>query len=371
MQIYLDNAATTQPMSGEALRRHMEDGWYNPSAAYASAEKVFIELKHIREAMGKALGMSGCAFTSGGTEANNLAIRSAVKSGAHFVTSAVEHASVYGVFQQLALEGAQVDFVEPRGYCVRAEDVAERVKENTALVSVMHVNNETGALNDVRAVCAAVKAKNPSARFHSDGVQALLKTDTNLAGSGIDFYTVSAHKIHAFKGTGALLWAANTAPRALLYGGEQEGGLRPGTENTLGVQAFGEALEAGLIRYEKNTAHIAALRDKLVAALAEIDGARLHIPERYVPHIVNVSFDGLRGEVLVRLLGEKGICVGTGAACSRGKVSRALLACGVPHSEAEGAVRISMSSRNTETEIDILTEELRAAVGQLRRFGRK
>ncbi len=371
MQIYLDNAATTQPLVGDAIRRHFENAWYNPSSAYTPAEKVFIEIKRIREALAGAMGMAGCVFTSGGTEANNIAIRSAAKQGAHYITSAIEHPSVYNAFRQLSQEGAEVDFVKPRGYCIDARDVEASVRENTALVSVMHVNNETGALNDIRAICAAVKAANNNTLFHSDGVQALLKTQTNLSGSGIDFYTASAHKIHALKGTGALLTAKGRAVKGIMQGGEQEGSVRPGTENTLGIQAFGEALEAGLQRCEADTALVALLHDKLIAALSGIEGARLHLPESKVPHIVNVSFDGVRAEVLARLLGEKGIFIGTGSACARGKLSRTLTECGVKREEAQSAIRVSMCGRNTAGEIDVFVEELAGAVKQLRRFGRR
>ena len=369
MEIYLDNAATTKPLISEALRLHMEDGWYNPSASYVPAERVFIGLKRTREALAKAMGLAGCVFTSGGTEANNLVIRSAMKNGAHFITSVVEHPSTYETFRHLALEGAQVDFVKPRGYCIHAQDVAALVKENTALVSIMHVNNETGAINDINAICAAVKAKNRNTLFHSDGVQALLKTDMKLA--GVDFYTVSAHKIHALKGTGALLTGEGRNPRNLMHGGEQEQSLRPGTENTLGIQAMGEALEKGTRSYAEDTALVTALHDCLLSALSGFEGAMLHIPETKVPHILNVSFEGLRGEVLVRLLGEKGICVGTVSACAHGKVSRILLESGIKHAEAEGAVRISLSRLNTQIEIDTFLDELGSAVKQLRRFGRR
>lgn len=371
MQIYLDNAATTRPMTEEAVQVHFENAWYNPSAAYASAEKVFIGIKRTRETLQNTIGLAQCVFTSGGTEANNLAIRSAARKGAHYIVSAVEHPSVYETFRQLGLEGSQVDYVKPRGYVIDADDVAQLVREDTALVSVMHVNNETGAVNDIKRICAAVKARNPETLFHSDGVQALMKTDVSLKGSSVDFYTVSAHKIHAFKGTGALLAAEGRMVRNLMYGGEQERQLRPGTENTLGIQTLGEVLEKGLAGFSETEGHISALHDKLVSALTGMEGASLHLPDTKVPHILNVSFEGVRAEVLVRLLGEKGICIGTGAACSHGKISRILLECGVKRAEAEGAIRISMSALNTEEEIDIFLEELDTAVRQLKRFGRK
>jgi cysteine desulfurase len=313
--------------------------------------------------------LAGCVFTSGGTEANNLAVRSAVKAGAHYITSTIEHPSVYETFRHLAMEGAEVDFVKPRGYCIHTEDVAALVRGNTALVSVMHVNNETGAVNDIGTICSAVKAKNSGTLFHSDGVQALLKSDRKPV--GVDFYTVSAHKIHALKGVGALLTGEGRNPKSLMYGGEQERSLRPGTENTLGIQAFGEALETGANGFVDNAAHISKLHERLVSALSGMEGALLHLPETKVPHIINVSFEGVRAEVLIRLLGGKGIYLGTGSACSHGKLSRTLLECGVKRSEAESAVRVSLSRLNTENEIDIFLEEIVAAVKQLRRFGRR
>ncbi len=371
MQIYLDNAATTKPLVEEALMRHVESAWYNPSAAYLPAEKVFIDIKQTRETVLSALKMAECVFTSGGTEANNLVVRSVMKPGAHYITSTIEHPSVYEAFRHLSLEGAEVDFVKPREYFIDAQDVAALVKENTALVSVMHVNNETGAIQNIRAISEAVKAKNRSTLVHSDGVQALLKTETTPALSGIDFYTVSAHKIHALKGTGALLTSGNCRVKSLMYGGEQERSLRPGTENTLGIQAFGAALEKGIKDYQDNVETVGALHERIVSGLSKTDGVSLHLPEKKVPHIVNVSAEGLRAEVLVRFLGEKGIYVGTGAACSRGKLSRVLLESGLSREEAESAVRISMSALNTPEEIDIFLEEYIAAVKQLRRFGRR
>jgi cysteine desulfurase len=245
--------------------------------------------------------------------------------------------------------------------------VAALVKENTALVSIMHVNNETGAVNDVRRIAAAVKAKNSRTLFHCDGVQALRKTDIGLSGSEVDYYTVSAHKINALKGVGALIVRKGKPLRELHHGGEQEAGSRPGTENTLGIQSCGSALR----RAPFDNAKIELMRDKLVQGLNKIEGAHINTPQVYVPHIVSVSFEGLRAEVLVRLLGEKGIYIGTGAACSKGKISRVLLESGVERKLAEGTVRISMGEHNTATEIEVCLRELEAAVQELRRFNRK
>ena len=372
MKIYLDNAATTQPIYGNILERHINEAWYNPSAAYGPAEDVFLEIKRTKQTLMDAVSFDGdCMMTSGGTEANNTVIMSAMKKNAHYITSEIEHPSVYAAFQCLEQQGADVDYIKPQGFCITVKDVLERVKSNTSLVSIMHVNNETGAVNDIGAICAAVKAKNKDTAFHSDGVQALFKTVVNLKGTGVDYYTVSAHKIHALKGTGALLFNKNKAPKAMLHGGAQENGLRPGTENTLGIQAFHEALARGCQTFEQTLNSIGTYSKKLADGLETIEDAVMNVPDSKVPHIVNVSFPGVRAEVLVRALGEKGIYVGTGAACSRGKLSRVLINSGMDKRRAEGAVRISISAMNTDQEIAICLEEIKNTVKQLRRFGRR
>jgi cysteine desulfurase len=372
LEIYLDNAATTKPIIDYAVKEHLTNAWYNPSAAYAPAAKVFIEMKKARQLLAEMIGFqSDVIFTSGGTEANNMAVISAFRNNAHYITSATEHPSVYESFRYLQTLGAEVDFVKPQGFCINAKDVAGLVRENTALVSIMHVNNETGALNDIEGICQTVKVRNPATLFHADGVQALFKTKIDLVNSGIDYYSVSAHKIHALKGTGALLVGRNATVSKLHHGGEQEFMLRPGSENTLGIQAFYEALKRGISVFNEAIDKVSALQEKLLDGLSAVSGSIVNIPIKKVPHIVNVSFVGVRAEVLVRVLGEKGIYIGTGAACSRGKTSRVLLESGVERNAAEGAVRISMSSMNTEKEIEIFIEELDKAVGKLRRFGKR
>ncbi len=371
MEIYLDNAATTKPVLEKALAHHMQQGWYNPSCAYGPAANVFIGMKRARELLTGITGATGdCLFTSGGTEANNTVVISSFKPGAHYITSTVEHPSVYNAFKHIESLGACVDYIKPQDFCIRAQDVEGAVRKNTALVSIMNVNNETGALNDIAAIARVVKSANEAALFHSDGVQALFKTAIDLS-ANVDYYTVSAHKIHALKGTGALLTGRDAVLRGLLHGGEQEYTLRPGTENTLGIQAFSEALERGKESVTSSIEKVEALQHRLLSALERMEDARVNLPASKVPHIVSVSFPGIRAEVLVRVLGEKGIYIGTGAACSRGKVSRVLLESGFSKQAAEGTIRISMSALNKESDIDICAEELEKAVKKLRSFGRR
>ncbi len=368
----MDNAATTRPIVDNAWAAHMQQGWYNPSAAYAPAARVFVGLKQARQLLCDMTGLAGhVVFTSGGTEANNTAILSAYKKNAHYITSTIEHPSVYATFKRFELMGARVDYVQPRNYCIMADDVAKLMCDDTALVSIMHVNNETGALNDIREIAHAVKVRNARTAVHSDGVQALFKTPiASDCLSNVDYYTVSAHKIHALKGTGALVTAPGKAIRPLFYGGEQEQTLRPGTENTLGIQVFSEALERGKNEFEKTLSHCTVLQQQLIDGLFGIKDAVMNLPGVKVPHIINVSFPGVRAEVLVRALGERGIYIGTGAACSRGKISRVLLESGISRDAAESSVRISLSADNSKEDIDVCLGELERTLRQLRKFGR-
>ncbi len=371
MEIYLDNAATTKPITKAAVQRHMEQSWHNPSAVYRQAEAVFKEIKHVRQQLISAVHLQGsCVFTSGGTEANNLVLSSYGKRGSHMITSAIEHPSVYETCRYMEQSGVLIDYVKPQDFNINPDDVAALVTEDTALVSVMHVNNETGALNDIIAIGKAVKAKNPDTIVHADGVQALLKTNVDLSAGYIDCYTVSAHKIHALKGTGALLTRQEVSLKPLHLGGGQELSLRAGTENTLGIMAFGEALEE-IARFGENNMQVERLREKFIEGVAKFDDCVVNTPKRFVPHIVSISFEGVRGEVLARVMGEKGICIGTGAACSRGKLSRVLLECNIGRAYAEGTVRVSFSALNTFEEVAVCLEQLKSAVTQLRRFARK
>ncbi len=363
MDIYLDNAATTKPIA-DVLSVHAQSEWYNPSASYPAAEKVFISIERTRRLLMKRIGIDdgGCVMTSGGTEANNIGIMSSFKPKGHYITSTIEHPSVYSVFAFMEKQGAAVDYIKPKGFCIEPQDVADKVRENTLLVSVMHVNNETGAKNDMAGICAAVKAKNNRTLIHSDGVQALNKTQVNLTSLGVDAYSISAHKIHGLKGTGALLYRKGVVLKPLLFGGEQQNNLRAGTENTIGIQSLDAALRLGVMDIE----HASKLHKMLIEGLSTIPGVVINLPEKKVPHILSVCFEGIRAQVLVRQLGSQGIYIGAGAACSRGKVSRTLIECGVSADLAEGAVRISLCKYNTQKEIEIFLDVIRKSIKQLR-----
>jgi cysteine desulfurase len=380
MDIYLDNAATTKPLPElEALvAEYMRGGWYNPSSLYRPAALVHTALSESRKTLMEALhaAKGELLFTSGGTEANNTVVAGFAKRKRHFVTTEIEHPSVYEAMKSLMREGHEVDFIRPgANLTVDPAEVAAAVRADTALVSVMHVNNETGAVNDIAGIAAAVKKANSAAVFHSDGVQAFLKVPLVLEGSGVDFYTISAHKIHAFKGTGALYAANRALVKPLLLGGSQEGGFRAGTENTLGLMAFRAACILGTERFESHRAKMRALRDRLIAGLRSMDGVMVNAapPEKSAPHIVNASFLGVRAETLLHALEEEGIYIGTGSACSsrKGTGSRVLKALGYEKERIEGAVRLSLSPLNTEEEIDTALVTMKSKYDVLKRFKRR
>jgi cysteine desulfurase len=380
---YLDNSATTRPFDEviETTAQAMAREWYNPSAAYAAAVAVENAVEAARARLLEALGGRGSlVFASGGTEADNLAIFGAVPSKqARLVTSAVEHPAVARAFEELGARGHEVAVLpaDARGI-VSVESVEAAVDEATALVSVMHVNNETGAVQDIAALAAAAKRKNPSVTFHSDGVQAFLRVGASplfTGTGGVDLYTVSAHKVHGPKGVGALFVRSGARIRAASFGGGQENGLRSGTLNAPGILGFGKAVEVF-------SAHLAEWRAKLMEmklALAEgllaIEGAEINgpMPADGAPHILNVSFEGVRGEVLLRALSEQGIFVSTGSACGarQRKPSEVLKAMGLPEKRIESAVRLSLSPMNSMEEIGRAAEAIRTQVGRLRMFIRR
>lgn len=383
MKIYLDNAATTRPYHGiETLfAEHALDGWYNPSAMYPDAVEAERRLNDARKSVAQAVNArpEQVIFTSGGTESSNTVAKRGWRGrGAqkvHFITSRYEHACMYGSMKELEQQGYPVTYIAPRrdGF-IHPEDVAAAVREDTALVSIMHVNNETGAVNDIDAIARAVKQANPETMVHSDGVQGYLKIPFSFADSALDYYTASAHKIHGLKGTGCIIAKPNTPLKCLITGGGQERGLRSGTENTLGIYAFGNAAQQYLEHRDASVAHMATLRERMVEKLSWEDGFYLLSPtEHFAPHILNVAFAGMRGEVLLHLLEREGIAVSTGSACSSKKSRdfRIHEHLGLPREIMEGALRLSFCPENTEEEIDIAAAAIHAALQQFRRFVRR
>ena len=357
--IYLDNAATTRPDADAFARAAKEaaENYYNPSANYGGGFAVRAKINVARESLLKRVADPAkfeLIFTGSGTEADDQAIFGGARRG-NAVASAGEHAAVERSFSELKNRG-----VEPRFAPVRADGsvdpdaLLQLVDERTTLVSVVHVNNETGAVNDIAALAKAVKEKNPRCLFHSDGVQAFGKVPIRLT-PAIDLYSVSAHKIGGLKGTGALIKRKGLAVPPLIHGGGQENGSRSGTENVLGILDFAYAAEKKFATLEADGARLRGYRERIMSFLGERAGGGIRriSPSAGSPYIHTVSAVGTRGEVLARMLFDRGVCVGTGSACSsKHRFSRVLTACGYPQAVLDGVLRISFSPQTTEQEAD-------------------
>ncbi len=353
--IYLDNAATTRP-DGQALSRAAEEAfqhYFNPSARYGGG---FLVHRLIEEARSRLLASVASAenyeleFTSGGTEADNHAVFSGARRG-NAVTSAGEHSAVYESFVALRGRGVEPRFAPVRrDGSVDPERLLSLVDEKTTFVSVVHVNNETGAINEIGALAQAVKEKNPRCVFHSDGVQAFGKLPGKIP-PAVDLYSVSAHKIGGLKGTGALIRRKGLALPPYLFGGGQEGGLRSGTENVLGILAFSYAAERKFGAIQGDHVRVDGIARRTRARLEESGLFAVLSPENGSPYILTVACEGVRGEVLQRMLYDRGVAVGTGSACSSKKPhSRIIEACGYKKSVLDGVLRLSFSPETAEDE---------------------
>lgn len=380
--IYLDNSATTRPFDRvvQKMAQSMGEGFFNPSSLYAQALLASDEIKRAKGLISAALGgVDRVALTGGGTEADNLAILGLADGlrgrKAGFITTSVEHPAVLECFRRLQEQGHETYLapVDASGV-VRVDELVDHVGENTALVSVMQINNEVGALQPIAQIAARVKEKNPKTLVHVDGVQGFLRQSISLRALGVDLYSLSAHKIHGPKGVGALAMVGKPPLAARMLGGGQEEGLRSGTENMPGIVGLAEAIacfnqlnEAA----EKMFALKLRLAEGLLRALPEsrINGPA---PELGAPHILNVSFP-VRGEVLLHALEGEGILVSTGSACSSHKrqASPVLTAMGLDPRRLEGAIRFSLCPFNTQEEIDRTIEATARCVQMLKRFKRR
>ena len=377
MSIYLDNAATTQPLDEikELFEQYASSMWYNPSARYAPAAKESAALDAARKSVAMLFSQNyNVLFTSSGTESANTVILGGVtrQKSMHYITDNAEHACVYEAMLKVSQNGGEVTFIDTDTHGqVSAEDVILAMREDTVLVSIMHVNNETGAVNDIENIARAVKAKNPKTLFHADGVQAYGRAFIKDF-SCIDYYTVSAHKLHALKGTGAVLYKKGTPLKPFVVGGGQEYGLRSGTENTFGVYAFKVASEYFLKNKNSIAEHLAHLKDIFLNEIKKDSSIEIVSPENGASHIVSLSIKNVRGEVLLHALEDDKIYISTGSACSSKKgVSRTAKSLGLSKQQAEGIVRISFSPFNTEAEVLTAAEKIKEKIQMLSLFVRK
>ena len=356
--IYLDNAATTKPLAEafERARVYAEEKFYNPSGLYNEGYALQGELKKARSALLSKVANENAfelVFTSCGTESDNQAVFGFAKRG-NAVTTEGEHSAVSAAFTELKNRGVITPRYAPlqKDGRVDVEKLLALVDEKTSFVSVMHVNNELGSINDINAIAKLVKQKNPRVIFHSDGVQAYGKIPFAL-GKEVDLYSISAHKIGGLKGVGALIKRKSLTLPPYLIGGGQEGGKRSGTENTFGIKQFEYAAEVKFANLQKDFERITAYREKLWELLDKSVYTRLSSTNG-TPYILSVSAVGLRGEILLHMANDKGLIVGTGSACSsnaKSRYSKVVLACGYDTKTADGVLRLSFSAETTEEEI--------------------
>lgn len=361
--IYLDNAATTVPDEGAvnaALAYLKPYGCLNPSALYRAgfeAHKAIDEARRVLLSFVAPQGGYELIFTGSGSEADNQAIFSSAKRG-NFVTTSGEHAAIYNSAKELEKRGIEVRFAPLNGDgSVDAEALLKLVDDKTSLISVIHVNNETGAVNDIAALASRVKKINAGTIFHSDGVQAFGKIPFLLT-KDIDLYTVSAHKIGGIRGAAALIRRKGSKLLPYIFGGGQENGLRSGTENTFAIKQFEFAAQKKFASLREDFSRIQSynrqVRQGLDASIFEVLSA-----ESASPYILSVSAKGLRGEVLLHMLDDAGLMVGTGSACSsKSRFSRVMLACGLDEKRADGVLRLSFASSTTQDEVTSAIEIL-------------
>ncbi len=383
-EAYLDNSSTTRvyPEVSEEVRRLLEEEFGNPSSLHRKGTAAGRVLTYAQEELAELLGAQGknMVFTSGGTESNNLAIlgiaRRNRRLGSHLVTTAVEHSSVLEPFLRLQKEGFHVSEVAPNSAgLVELEAVREAITPRTILVSIMHVNNETGAVMPVAELARAVKEKNPRTIFHVDAAQSFSKLPLAPAEQGIDALSISAHKFHGPKGVGALYLRDGLQLEPLFAGGGQQGALRPGTENTPGIAGMALAARLSMQCLYREPAGLKKYRQIMKDCLQREHPACRMLgpgPEDAAPHILSVSFPWIKGEILLHALEEHNIYISTGSACHARSTapSHVLKAMGLDSKTMAGAVRISFSWMNSESEVLYAAEKISAVIHELNAFFR-
>ncbi|MGN8966903.1 cysteine desulfurase family protein [Intestinimonas sp. HCP28S3_D6] len=375
--IYADNAATTK-MSQAAIRGMLPylDGIYgNPSSLHSTGQAAKEALESARAVMAKGLGCDPreITFTSGGSEADNQAIRTAAWLGAkkgkrHIVSTAFEHHAVLHTLEALEREGFAVTLLDVHGDgLITAEEVAAAIRPDTCLVTVMYANNEVGTVEPIAEIGAVCREK--GVLFHTDAVQAAGHLSIDVEKEHIDLLSLSAHKFHGPKGVGVLYARKGIPLQNLIYGGAQERGKRAGTENLPAIMGMAAAFEEALAGMDERAAHVTALRDKLMEGLGQIPHSLLngHRTQR-LPGNVSFCFEGIEGESLLLLLDDKGVEASSGSACTSGSLdpSHVLLALGRPHEIAHGSLRLTLSHENTQEEVDHIIRSVTEVVEYLR-----
>lgn len=376
-KIYLDHSATTRTDDDVArlMLEYMTDHYGNPSSVHSFGRMARKGLEEAREKVARSIGAEPAEiiFTSGGTEADNMAIRGVAlankRRGNHIITSAIEHHAVMDTCKALEKEGFQVTYLPVDEYgMIRIDDLKNAITDQTILITIMHANNEVGTIQPVKEIGALAKEK--GIYFHSDTVQTVGKIPVNVVDLNMDLISISSHKFYGPKGVGCLYVRKGVRMLPITFGGAQERKKRPGTENLPGIVGFALALEKAVASIEEQTAYQTRLRDKLIKGLTEKIG---HVklnghPVHRLPNNVNLSFHFIEGESLLLSLDMKGIAASSGSACTSGSLdpSHVLLAMGLTHEIAHGSLRMTLGKDNTEEQIDYVIEVLPEIVERLR-----
>ena len=375
MSVYLDNAATTKPCEEavNAAVKMMRDNYGNPSSLHRAGLDAQLVMDKARKVIADSIGAeSSCLyFTSGATESNNLALRGIAgaygKRKKKIVISAVEHASVDETASALETQGFEVVRVSPRDDGrMYAADFVNACDENTCLLSMMLVNNETGYILPVKDTFAAVKRRFPDIVTHCDCVQGYMKLPVKVTAMNADIISISAHKIHGIKGVGAIYIKKGVRVTPVITGGKQEKGIRSGTESTPLIAAFGAAAEKLLPTISERYKTAEGLKSYLLDKLKDVEGVSVNSPEDGSPYVINISAEGRRSEIMLHFLESKGVYVSSGSACSKGQQSGVLGEFGITGKRADSALRVSITAETTQQELDAFVEALKEGYEKVR-----
>ena len=383
-EIYFDNSATTRcyPQVAERMMQIMTEEYGNPSSMHKKGFEAEQYVKEAKELIAKNLKVNEkeILFTSGGTESDNLAIIGSAlanhRAGNHIITTSIEHPAVKNTVKHLEEQGFRITMLPVDQYgVVKMDAFKEALCEDTILVSIMYVNNEVGARQPIEEIAAHIKETKSKALFHVDAVQGYGKYRIFPKKMGIDMLSVSGHKIHGPKGIGFLYIRDKVKIKPITFGGGQQGGIRSGTENVPGIAGIAEAVRLCYDNFDEKIVTLYERRDQFVKGIESIEGCRINgMPDREgAPHIVSVTFEGVRSEVLLHALEDKNIYVSAGSACASNKPepSATLLAMGLSMKEIEGTIRFSFSFDTTAAEITYCIESLQELLPRLRKYTRK
>ena len=382
-EAYLDNSATTRcfPEVVELMNKIYLEEYGNPSSMHHKGVEAERQIAEAKKTLAQILKVNerNLVFTSCGTESDNLAIiggaMANMRRGRHLITTNIEHPAVLESMKYLESQGFEVTYLPVDEFGIVSPDLVEQsVRDDTILVSVMHTNNEIGALEPIREIAKRINAKNPSALFHVDAVQGFGKAQIYPRKWGIDLLSASGHKIHAPKGTGFLYIGDKVKVKNLIFGGGQQGGMRSGTENVAGVAAMGLAAKMLYQDFDSSIDRLYGLREKLLGEIADIPDLRVNGPKgrKCAPHIISLTVPGVRAEVLLHALEEKGVYVSSGSACASNKphTSATLEAIKLPRAYLDSTIRISFSEMTTEEDIEQASEALHEVIPFLRKYTR-